>query len=109
MNSRIFGSGDDCRTVKFFTHGRAMPGCKGEIMEELENVSNEKQGVQTSEFWVLAGVLFFVLLAATVLVWFGKITNAQWVTVITAVPTVLVSFYTTARSWLKGKAMAVKQ
>lgn len=67
--------------------------------------TEDKAGMKTSEFWVVAGVLFFILLAATILVWFGKITNAQWVTVCTAVPGVLVSFYTTARTWLKGKAI----
>ena len=63
--------------------------------------ASPKPGAKSTEVWIIAGCIFFILTAGTGLLWAGKITNAQWVDVAKFVPTFLASVLLVGRSGIK--------
>jgi hypothetical protein len=60
-----------------------------------------KDGKQTSELWVSVGSILFIMLASTILLWFGKITNDQWITLAKWIPIALGGIYEVIRGSIK--------
>jgi hypothetical protein len=66
-------------------------------------LSADEKKERNSELWVHVGPIAFALIASSVFLWFGKITNVQWVDVIKWVPVAMAASYGAMRTYKKTR------
>ena len=62
------------------------------------NVIDNVGSFKSREFWVCAGSLLFILIAAFILMWFGKINSEQWLMLMQWLPPTMAGIFAGAKT-----------